>query len=83
MTLKTFGGIINTIRYLIILFLFLIGCSKNEHECPDMSEQLKRNSVIDCHFGILYSMDAFKKQLVNKVTKKQIDDLWNRCGKLK
>lgn len=68
-------------KKLVCITLLLIGCSKPEKQCT--SEHILRQlSIIDCHSGILYAIGTFYPQLKDKVSEKQLDEVWAKCGKI-
>ena len=80
-----------SMKYLIISLLLLTSCGKFmvdpvDQDLKDLKQSIERNRkllmVVDCEVGIFYTIDAFKVQLHNKISKKQFDDLFQQCEHL-
>lgn len=67
------------IKYILLSFLLLTGCSSKNPELTINSKQLR---IIDCNLGVLFAVKHFHNQLYKKVTQEQFDAIWKDCESL-
>lgn len=64
----------------LVLALLLVGCTRTVNVC-DTEKLYKIARETECSQGILYTIQAFQKQLKGKVKKDEFDALWKRCDR--
>lgn len=75
-----------------IVFLLLLTSCQNDKDREDFDRNMKiikeqtelnrkKISNLDCRVGVFITISQFSQQLKNKISKEQLDMVWNQCSK--